>query len=578
MKDLNIPNISFDPTFDIPDFVITDPISIIIQKFSEHQSIVKINEHINQTETFSFKNVNETQIENEINELNSKKAPGADGIPVNILKEAVDILRYPLKQLFNISVEYQHFPNNLKNANVTPLHKGDENTDKKNYRPISVLPSMSKIFERLMFKQIANFVENKISQYLCGFRKGYNTQHALLRLMDKLNRGLDKKKKIGILMMDLSKAFDCISHDLLIAKLNAYGFDKRSLKLIYSYLKERKQRVKINSDYSTWKEILTGVPQGSVLGPLLFNIFINDLFLVVENSDVCNFADDNTLSFADNSVEKIIKTLECDIDALQIWFSKNGLLLNETKCKFLVIESSKNMRDKLAEIKVLDNIITESTSGKLLGITIDNNITMKDHIINMCKQAGKKVNALARIAGFLDENKRKLLMKSFIISQFNYCPIIWMYCQRKSNNLINRIHERALRIAYNDYISTFEGLLDKDCSITVHQRNIQALALEIYKTNNGLNPSFMRDIFCPSQHKYNTRNQIFAYPNPQTVAYGIESFGYKATQIWNSIPKEIRTASDVASFKNRLSSDKAYVCTCNICKNYVKNIGYISTA
>ena len=143
-------------------------------------------------------------------------------------------------------------------------------------------------------------------------------------------------------MMDLSKAFDCISHDLLIAKLHAYGFDKPGLKFIYSYLKGRKQRVKIYADVSSWMDIITGVPQGSVLGPLLFNIFINDLFLFTVNSDMHNFADDNTLSVSDISVEQIIHHLEHDIDILQTWFLHNGMLLNETKCQFLIVESSKN--------------------------------------------------------------------------------------------------------------------------------------------------------------------------------------------------------------------------------------------
>ena len=189
---------------------------------------------------FSFQKVNEIQIENEIKELNSRKASGADGIPANILKETVDILKSPLTQLFNVTVENQHFPNDLKYANVTPLHKKEENIDKKNYWPISILPSTSKIFERLIFKQMTDFVENKISEYLCGFRKGYNTQHALMRLIDKLNKSLDKKEKIGILMMDLSKAFDCISHDLLLAKLSAYKFDKCSLKVNLQLFKGKK--------------------------------------------------------------------------------------------------------------------------------------------------------------------------------------------------------------------------------------------------------------------------------------------------------------------------------------------------
>ena len=171
-----------------------------------------------------------------------------------------------------------------------------------------------------------------------------------MRLLDKLNESVDKGENIGVFMMDLSKAFDCISHDLLIAKLHAYGFDKPSLKLMHSYLNGRKQEVKINCDFSTWREIISGVPQGSVLGPLLFNIFINDLFLFVVNSDVCNFADDNTLSIADLSIDEIINRLQGDIHILQKWFHDNGMLLNKTKCKFLIVESSKSRRNEAAEI------------------------------------------------------------------------------------------------------------------------------------------------------------------------------------------------------------------------------------
>ena len=140
---------------------------------------------------------------------------------------------------------------------MTSLFKKDDNTDKQNYRPISILSSISKVFERLLFQQITSFVSDKISPYLCGFRKGFST-HVLLRLIEKLNTSLDKKQKVGLFMMDLSKAFDCISHDLLLAKLYAYGFGKKSVKLISSYLKDRKQRVKINSTYSSWKGIVSG--------------------------------------------------------------------------------------------------------------------------------------------------------------------------------------------------------------------------------------------------------------------------------------------------------------------------------
>ena len=195
------------------------------------------------------------------------------------------------------------------------MFKKDDNTNKENYRPISILPVILKTFERLMFQQMSSFVDNVISPYLCGFRKGDSTQHALLILVNKINKSFDLKQ-VGLLMMDLSKAFDCISHDLIIAKLYAYGFDNGSLKFIYSYLKGRCQRVKINTNYSSWKDILNGVPQGSVLGPLLFNIFLNDIFYFVIEKDICNYADGNTLSVADIDINKIINGLDTNISII----------------------------------------------------------------------------------------------------------------------------------------------------------------------------------------------------------------------------------------------------------------------
>ena len=375
--------------------------------------------------------------------------------------------------------------------------------------------------------------------------------------------------------MDLSKAFDCIPHELLIAKLNAYGFGRKSLKLIFSYLEGRNQRVKINSEYSSWKEILDGVPQGSILGPLLFNIFINDLYLFVQNSQVCNYADDNSLSVVDSNVSTIINKLESDIQSLESWFKNNGMLLNGEKCQFLIVESSGANRNNIAKIKIGNNYVEESKKAKLLGINFDNNLKMHDHIKYICKQASNKLYALARISPFLDQHKRKILMKSFIVSQFNYCPIIWMYCQRKSNNLINRIHERALRIAYNDYFSDFNSLLRKDNNVTIHQRNVQILSVEIYKTLNDLHPTIMQDVFSVKGHNFSTRKQNLAYPNPHTISYGIETFGYKASQIWSKIPRGIQQIEDISMFKNSVSVYCENICNCNLCKPYVANLGYI---
>ena len=224
-----------------------NPINKIIYNFSRHPSVLKISNIIKPKERFSLNKVDQMQIENEILQLNAKKSAGPDAIPPKVVKDSFMVLTPPLTKLFNTFVEENLFPSDLKYANVSPHYKQDDSTKKENYRPISILPSTSKIFERLMFQQITSHVSNILSPYVCGFRKGYNAQHALLRLKNKLNKSLDKNENVGLVMMDLSKAFDCIPHNLLIAKLYVYGFDKNSLRLIYSYLKGRHQRVKINS-------------------------------------------------------------------------------------------------------------------------------------------------------------------------------------------------------------------------------------------------------------------------------------------------------------------------------------------
>ena len=194
---------------------------------------------------------------------------------------------------FNKAIEDGIFPQNMKLADVTPLFKKEDKHLKGNYRPVSILSSISKVFERLMRTQINEFMENKLSIFLCGYRKGMGAQNCLLYLVNKWKLSLDRSDKCGILFTDLSKAFDCLSHELLIAKLDSYGFDYLSLKLIYNYLSNRFQRVRVDSDFSTWTKILTGVPQGSIIGPDLYNFNSNDLFLFL-TLDICNFADDNS--------------------------------------------------------------------------------------------------------------------------------------------------------------------------------------------------------------------------------------------------------------------------------------------
>ena len=251
----------------------SDRIENIIKRYKNHPSIRKIKANFNSVCVFSFQPVCVDDIKTVIQDLKNNKSVGGKKT-IQILKES-EFTFETLTNCINKSIETGYFPNSLKEANITPIFKKDDPLDKSNYQPVSILPLISKVFERLIYNQLSEYTEIFLNHILCGFRNAHSTQHALFKLLQSWEKELDKGGFVGTILMDLSKAYDCIPHELLIAKLKCYRLDNGSLRLLLDYLTNRKQRTKIGPSFSSWCDINTSVPQGSIVGPILLNIFIN---------------------------------------------------------------------------------------------------------------------------------------------------------------------------------------------------------------------------------------------------------------------------------------------------------------
>ena len=230
-----------------------------------------------------------------IRSLNPNKGTGPDRIPLKIIKTAANVIESHLVHIINKDLKESEFSENAKTALVKPIYKKDDRGKIKNYSPVSLLIGFSKIYERFLHDSLSNFTDKVLSKFVSTYRKSYSSNHVLLKLIKDWKKSLDDKNIIGAVLVDLSKAFDCIPHDLHVAKLHAYGLSMDAINFIFSYMKRRKQGVKINDTESLFKILLSGVPQGSILGPIWFKIFINDLLFFINEAKLANFADDNTI-------------------------------------------------------------------------------------------------------------------------------------------------------------------------------------------------------------------------------------------------------------------------------------------
>ena len=499
-----------------------------------------------------FKPVNCNTILNKLDKIDVNKSTGVDGVSPKLLKLAAVPLAPTITTLVNQSITSSRFPNDLKKALVTPVHKKKDPLRKVNYRPVSILPCISKIFEGVISDKLSAIFDQTFSPFLSAFRKGFCCQTVLLKLLEDWRKSLDNNKYVGAVLMDLSKAFDCLPHKLLLDKLRAYGLSDSAVSLIQSYLQGRSQQVKLGEAVSDWRNIVKGVPQGSILGPILFNIFINDIFYSSMECDIYNYADDNTLSDSNTDVNALIENLERAAVKATDWFRCNSMVANPEKFQAIVIDpKTRNTSDTPYTFVFRDITISTKSEVTILGVHVDNKLNFNSHIKMICTKAARQLNVLKRFNRLLDFNSRLAVFNSFILSNFNYCPLVWHFCGEANTRKLEKLHHRALCFVYKSNDS-YENLLARADRCTLRVSRFRLIAREVYKIINKTAPDMLHDLIKIRTSKYALRRSTtqisLDIPSVKTSRFGDHSFRKQAVSIWNSLPNDLRSTTNYSKF------------------------------
>ena len=484
------------------------------------------------------------------------KSAHIDTYSIKVLKSINYIISPIITNIINKSFETGYFPKFCKIAKVIPLFKSGEKTDVQNYRPISILPILSKIIEKVVHHQLYGFLQrNRIlspNQY--GFRKKLSTSDAITDMLQFLYDKLDNGHIVISFFLDFSKAFDTVNHNILLKKLERYGIRGLPLEWFRSYLSNRKQFVSTNNVLSNIESINYGVPQGSNLGPLLFLLFINDFPNCSDFFKFTLFADDSTLTCHFNNFDppSIISKLEHELSKINNWLLLNRIKINAQKSHFLIFSYRKEL--KLDPVRFGENFLSQCESTKFLGVFIDHHLTFKLQADHILKKVNKSVGVLFKLNYYLPENILLSLYSTLILPYFNYGIISWHNCPLYTLNRLVTCQKKAVRaicsLDYNahtnDHFKELKILKLND----IYKINLSALMFSLISDpmNYPISNRFVRNSHF---HNYNTRNRDdFTIPHYSRVA-SQSSLLYQASIAWNAVPPNIKDSHTVGSFRKK---------------------------
>ncbi len=487
--------------------------------------------------------------------LKVNKSPGPDNLYPRVLQEIRAEIAYPLKLIFENSLRNNKLPTDWKSANVTPIYKKGDKKSVENYRPISLTCVASKILEAIIRDQILNhfIYNNYFTNRQYGFIKGRSTIIQLLTLMEDWTRSLEDGGQIDVIYTDIAKAFDKIPHNRLLYKLKKYHVKQEIIDWIDSFLKGRVQRVIIEGNYSKWKEVLSGVPQGSILGPLLFIIYVNDLPDVCHNlANIFLYADDAKLYKHIKNYEDHMK-LQDSIKSLQDWMDEWKLNLNVEKCKVVSYGRKTDLNWKYylvhdgvnKELEVLNEI-------KDLGLTFDSQLTFRNHINEKINKANSIMGIIKRNFIYFKPDTFILLYKSMVRSHLEYGQSVWSPFKKLDIENIERVQKRATKLVISIKKLAYIDRLKFLKLPTLKYRRVRGDMIEVYKIlTNKYDPDIKMNLTLSD--KDGTRGNTLKLVNIRSH-YDLRKYNFNArvVNVWNSLPVEVVTAQSINSFKNRI--------------------------
>ena len=515
---------------------------------------------------FVFTDTVPNDVEKVIKNLPINKATGPDNLPTKLLKPVASTIAPAITHILNQSFRTGSIPSGWKCARVTPIFKGGDKTCLENYRPISVIPILAKIMEKIAYDQTIKYLtENKVlTNCQSGFRSMHSTETALINVTEKWLKEIDNGNIVGIVMIDLKKAFDTIDHSILLEKLEMHGFDHSTLKWFKNYFEDRRQFTSVNGYISDERTLTCGVPQGSLLGPLLFTLFVNDMPNYVKSCEVSLYADDTCLFTSSNDPRQVEKKLNEDISNLSLWLKQNKLLVNPKKCEAMFIGTRQRLKNKNDAIKhchisIEGNEIQKVDSCKYLGVIIDKNLSWNDHIERVRKKVIKSIYLLKRLRSFINERTALLFYRSIIQCNLDYCSSVWSNGSKSQLDKLQFLQNRALRIVMNvEYLFPTSTLYETLKLDRLQVRWSKLVARTMYRAVNKLCPSYLSDIFSFRETPYCIRsNQCKLRLIQPKTNYGKRSLAYRGAKLWNDLDYLVSTPISIETFKRYLNRNPA---------------------